>query len=183
MGYKLEGSSLEACTCEESCPCWAGYEPNEGCGTVFSWHIDSGTIEGVDVSDRAVAVVAGTPCSTFHDGAASATIYVDDEATLEQEEALLNVWTGRMAGPVAELVRLFGDVTGTGRSPITFEGGTLTIGREARADTAPLREAEGRATTIQESVLAAAPGSTADLSESPRAQEYGAVQASFRFEA
>ncbi len=181
MAYELEGSSLEACTCEESCPCWAGSEPNEGCDTVLTWHIDRGTIEGVDVSGRAVAVVAGTPCSTFDDGAGSATVYVDDGATPEQEEALLNVWTGRMGGPVDELVRLFGDVTGTGRSPITFEGGTLTIGREARADTAPLREAEGRATTIQESVLSAAPGA-ADLSESPGAQEYNAVQASFRFE-
>jgi hypothetical protein len=183
MAYRLEGSALEACTCEESCPCWAGSEPNEGCDTVLTWHIDRGTIEGVDVSGRAVAVVASTPCSTFHDGAASATVYVDDGATPEQEEALLEVWTGGQGGPVAELVRLFGEVTGAGRLPITFDGGTLTIGREARADTAPLREAEGRATTIQESVLSGAPGAAADLSESPSAQEYSAVQASFRFEA
>jgi hypothetical protein len=182
MAYKLEGSSLEACSCEESCPCWTESGPNEGCDTVLTWHIDRGTIEDVDVSGRAVAVVASTPCSTFDDGASSATVYVDAEATSEQEEALLEVWTGRMGGPVAELVGLFGDVTGTGRSPITFEGGTLTIGREARADTAPLREAEGRAATIQESVLSTAPGA-ADLSESPSAQEYNAVRASFRFEA
>jgi hypothetical protein len=187
MAYQLEGSSLEACTCEASCPCWAGYEPNEGCDTVFSWHIASGTIEGVDVSGRAVAVVAGVPCSALPQGAASATLYVDDEATPQQEEALLNAWTGRLGGPVADLARLFGEVTGTGRAPITFtpDGGkgTLRIGQEVQADTAPLWEAEGRSTTTYESLLSAAPDSTAEWSEYPSSQEYSAVQASFRFEA
>jgi hypothetical protein len=161
MAYQLVGSSLEACTCEASCPCWAGYEPDDACDTVLSWHIDRGTIEGVDVSGRAVAVVAGSPCSALSQGAASATIYVDDEATLQQEEALLNAWTGRLGGPVADLARLFGEVTSTGRALITFTAdggkGTLRIGQEIEADTAPLRQAEGRSTSV--------------------------VQASFRFEA
>ncbi len=56
--------------------------------TVLSWRIDNGIIEGVDVSDCAVAVVASVPRSALPQGAASATIYVDDEATPRQEEAL-----------------------------------------------------------------------------------------------
>jgi hypothetical protein len=191
MAYQLQGSSLEACTCEASCPCWAGYEPNEGCDTVLSWHIDTGTIEGVDVSGRAVAVLAGVPCSGLDQGAASATLYVDDEATLQQEDALLNAWTGRLGGPVADLARLFGEVAGVERAPITFSvdggTGTLRIGQEIQADTAPLREAEGRSTTIHESVLSIAPDSapdtTAESSEDLRSQQYSVVQASFRFEA
>ena len=168
MAYELEGRLLEACTCEGSCPCWAGSGPNEDCHTVLSWHIDNGTIEGVDVSGRTVAVV-------------------DDQAASQQEEALLNAWTGRLGGPVADLARLFGEVTSTARAPITVtadEGGArLKIGQEAQADTSLLREAEGRDTGIEESVLSAAPGATADWSEDPRSQEYNAVQASFRFEA
>ena len=191
MAYQLEGSSLEACTCEASCPCWAGYEPNESCETVLSWRIDNGIIEGVDVSDRAVAVVASVPCSALPQGAASATIYVDDEATPRQEEALLNAWTGRLGGPVADLARLFGEVAGIERALITFSvdggKGTLRIAQEIQADTAPLREAEGRSNTIHESVLSTAPSfaadTTAEWSEDPRSQEYSAVQVSFRFEA
>jgi hypothetical protein len=185
MTYQLEGSSLEACTCEGYCPCWSGYE-NEGCGTVLSWHIDNGTVEGIDVSGRAVAVVAGIPCSSVvKQGAASATLYIDNEATPEQEEALLNAWTGKLGGPVADLAQLFGEVTGTERAPITFSvdggEGTLAIGQEIKADTAPLWKAEGRAHTIHGNALSTAPGSTAE--EDPRSQEYGAVQVSFRFEA
>jgi hypothetical protein len=187
MAYQLEGTSLEACTCEASCPCWAGYEPNESCDTVLLWNIVSGAIEGVDVSGRAVAVVAGVPCSALLQDAASTTLYVDDEATSQQEEALLNAWTGRLGGPVAYLARLFGDLTRTGRAPITFSAdgdeGALRIGQEIQAGTAPLQEAEGRHTTIHESVVSAAPGSTVEWSEDPRSQEYSVVQASFRFEA
>lgn len=182
MAYQLEGNSLEACTCEASCPCWAGYEPNEGCDTVLSWHIHEGAIEGVDVSGRSVAVVADVPCSASNQGAASATLYVDDGATSQQEEALLNAWTGKLGGPVADLARLFGEVTGTGRAPITFTAdggkGTLGIGQDIQADTAPLWEAEGRSSTIHESVL-----STAEWTETLPSQEYSAVQVSFRFEA
>ncbi len=185
MAYQLEGSSLEACKCEGYCPCWSEYE-NEGCGTVLSWHIDNGTVDGIDVSGRAVAVVADIPCSSVaKQGAASATLYIDNEATPEQEEALLNAWTGRLGGPVADLAQLFGEVTDTGRAPITFSAeagkGTLAIGQEIEADTAPLWEAEGRASTIHGNVLATASGSTAE--EDPRSQEYSAVQVSFRFEA
>lgn len=187
MAYQLEGSSLEACTCEGYCPCWAGYE-NEGCGTVLSWHIDNGTIEGVDVSGRAVAVATNTTCSgVANQGAARATLYVDDEATPEQEEALLNAWSGKLGGPVADLAQLFGEVTGTERTPIAFSGdggkGTLAIGQEIKADTAPLWEAEGRGHAIHGNVLSTTSGSTAEWSEVPHSQEHGAVQVNFRFEA
>jgi hypothetical protein len=186
MAYQLEGSSQEACTCEAGCPCWAGDEPYESCGTVLSWHIDNGTIEGVDVSGRAVAVVADTPCSSVaNHGAASATLYIDDEATPEQEEALLNAWTGKLGGPVADLAQLFGEVTGTERAPITFSAdggtGTLAIGQEIEADTVALKEAEDRAHTIHENALSTTRGSTVE--EDPPLQGHSVVQVSFRFEA
>lgn len=189
MAYRLEGSSLEACTCEGYCPCWAGYE-TEGCGTVLSWHIDNGNIEGVDVSGRSVAVAVNTLCSgVANRGAASATLYVDDEATPEQEEALSNAWTGNLGGPVADLARLFGEVTGTERAPITFSvvGGKakLGVGQEIEADTAPLWEADGRGHTIHGNALSTASpaDTTTEWSEDPRSQEHNAVQVSFRFEA
>ena len=184
MAYQLNGTSLEACTCEGGCPCWAGYEPYEGCGTVLSWHIDNGAIEDVDVSGRAVAIVADTPCSSVAtQGAVRVTLYIDDEATPEQEEALLNAWTGRLGGPVADLAQLFGEVIGTERAPITFSDnggkGRLAIGQDIKADTAPLQEAEGRAHTIHENALSTTPG----WSETSPPQGHSVVQVRFRFEA
>ena len=183
MAYQLEGSSLEACACEVNCPCWSGYE-NDGCSTVLLWHIASGTIEGVDVSGCDVAIVVGIPCSSAaKQGATSATLYVGDEATPEQEGALLNAWTGRLGGPVADLAQVFGEVSGAERASITFSvdggKGTLAIGQQIKADTAPLQEAEGRAHTIHGNVLS----DTSGWSETPSPQDYNAVQGSFRFEA
>jgi hypothetical protein len=182
MAYRLEGSSQEACTCEWSCPCWAGNEPDEGCDTIISWRIDEGSIEGVDVSGRSVAVVADVPCSAVNQGTSNATFYVDDESTPEQEEALLNTWKGKLGGPVADLAQLFGELASVKRAPITFSvdggRGKLEIGQEIKVDTATLREAEGRNTTIQESVI-----STAEWNKTSPSQEYSAVEVSFRFEA
>jgi hypothetical protein len=88
-----------------------------------------------------------------------------------------------LGGPVADLAQLFGDVSSVNRASITFsvdEGrGKLEIGEEIKVDTSSLREAEGRNTTIQESVLS----TTDEWSEPPASREYSAVEASFRFEA
>jgi hypothetical protein len=45
---------------------------------------------------------------------------VDDKASRPQEEALLNVYTGKKGGPVADLVKLVGNVVGVERAPIEF---------------------------------------------------------------
>ena len=51
QGYQLEGSLLEACSCNVLCPCWIGEDPDQGtCDSINAYHLDSGTIHGVDVS-------------------------------------------------------------------------------------------------------------------------------------
>ena len=48
--YELEGSLLEACSCEVLCPCWIGEDPDGGsCDAFVAYHFDAGTINGVDI--------------------------------------------------------------------------------------------------------------------------------------
>ena len=49
-----------------------------------------------------------------------AMVYMDDKSTPQQEEALLNLYTGKLGGPVADLVKMIGEVVGMERVPITF---------------------------------------------------------------
>ena len=50
-GYEVSGSLLEACSCGILCPCWVGEDPDHGtCDAFNAYHIDSGTIGGIDVS-------------------------------------------------------------------------------------------------------------------------------------
>ena len=65
MVYHLEGRLLEVCNCRVLCPCWIGEDPDFGtCDTIVAWHFDKGTIDGVDVSDRTIAMIAHIPATS-----------------------------------------------------------------------------------------------------------------------
>ena len=71
--YQLDGRLLEVCTCEVICPCWVGADPDGGtCDSALGWHIDTGTIQGVDVSgltiplEIALYVTSCSKCRYFH---------------------------------------------------------------------------------------------------------------------
>ena len=41
MAYQLEGTMLEACTCNVICPCWVGEDPDSGtCYGMIAWHFE-----------------------------------------------------------------------------------------------------------------------------------------------
>jgi hypothetical protein len=62
MAYSLEGSMLEACTCNAICPCWVGQDPDGGtCKGTIAWHFDKGQVDGVDVSGLTFAVLVHLP--------------------------------------------------------------------------------------------------------------------------
>src|SRR5271155_2866788 len=135
MAYQLEGRLLEVCNCRVLCPCWIGEDPDNGtCDTVVAWHFDKGKIGSVDVAGRTIAVVAHVPGNILL-GNWRAAVYVDDKSSDAQQEAILSVYTGKLGGPVADLVKLIGEVVSVERAPITFdvrEGkGTIKIGAVA----------------------------------------------------
>src|SRR4030065_137322 len=62
MAYDLEGTLLEVCTCNVLCPCWIGEDPDGGvCDGIVGYHVDRGTVDGVDVSGRSFALLAHLP--------------------------------------------------------------------------------------------------------------------------
>ena len=91
--------------------------------------------------------------------------YVPDPASPEQVQALADVWTGKLGGPVGDLATLVGEVVGLEQVPITFtvqEGeGTIVIGDVAEATMAPYRGAMGQVTTLGDTVFSTIPGSPA----------------------
>ena len=199
MAYQLEGRMLEVCTCKAVCPCWVGEDPDGGtCDGVIAWHIDRGTIDGADVSGLTLGLLAHIPGNVLK-GNWRAVVYVDEKATSQQEEALLNVWTGKLGGPVADLVQLVGEVVGVERAPITFTvekgRGTVKIGDSIEAEMVPLQGATGT-TTLNDSAFSSIPGSPAYVGKAPKYRasspalglninltDHNSVQGSFRFEA
>lgn len=172
MPYHLEGRLLEVCNCRVLCPCWIGEDPDNGtCDTIVAWHFDKGAINGVDVAGTTVAVVAHVPGNILQ-GNWRAAVYVNDKANAKQEEALLNVYTGKLGGPVADLVKLIGEVVSVERAPITFDvqggKGTIKIGEAAYAELEPYQGATGGATTLSDTVFSTVPGAPVFVGKSPR---------------
>ncbi len=201
MAYQIEGRLLEVCTCNILCPCWVGEDPDRGtCDSSFAWRIDKGTIEGLDVAGRTVALSVHIPGNVLA-GNWRAVVYVDDESTAQQQAALLKVFTGQLGGAIADLAGLIGEVVAVERAPITFtvnEGkGTLTIGSTVEAELAPFQGATGTATALHDTAFTTIPGSPAFVGKASRyrREETGhgladinltgnnAIQGLFRFEA
>lgn len=165
MKYHVEGRLLEVCTCAAVCPCWVGLDPDGGtCDSTLAWQIDSGTIEGIDVAGRTLALSVHIPGNVLA-GNWKAVVYVDDESTPEQQEAILKVWTGQLGGPIADLAALITEVVTVERAPITFTvvdgAGTLKVGEDVTAELAPFTGATGKATALHDTIFSTIPGSPA----------------------
>ena len=200
MAYQLEGSLLEVCTCNILCPCWVGEDPDGGkCDGLFAWHFDKGTINGTDVAGRTFGWIGHIPGNIL-EGNWRIVVFIDEDATDEQEQALLDVWTGKLGGPIADLDQLVGEVMGVERVPITFtvEGvkGAVKFGDSASATLEPYKGATGESTTLHDTVFTTIPGSPAYVGKAEHykvdLEKYGfkidlhdhnAVQGSFRFAA
>lgn len=198
MSYTLEGQLLEVCTCKVLCPCWIGEDPDNGtCDGTLAWKVEKGDINGVDVSGLTICVLAHIPGNIL-EGNWRAVVYVDNRASPEQKQALLDVWTGKLGGPIADLVQLIGEVVAVKDVPFTVEvtdgKGKLVVGDEIYAEMEPFTGATGKATTLHDTVFTTIPGSPAYVSKAPKYRAknaelgldidltgHNAVQGSFRF--
>jgi hypothetical protein len=162
MAYHLEGRLLEVCDCRVLCPCWIGEDPDNGtCDSVLAYRFDKGTIEGVDVAGRTLALVSHIPGNILA-GNIRVAVYLDEGASPAQEKALLDVYTGKLGGPIADFAKLFGEVVSIERAPITFdvnEGkGTLKVGDVSFAELEPYRGPDGSITVLSNTVFSTVPG-------------------------
>ena len=162
MAYHLEGRLLEVCNCRVLCPCWIGEDPDfKTCDTIVAYHFDKGTVDGVDVAGRTLAMIAHVPGNILQ-GNWTVMVYLDDKTSPQQEQALLGVYTGQKGGPVAELAKLVGKVVSVQKVPITFEvsggNGTIKVGDAGYAELEPFKSASGATTTLADTVFSTVPG-------------------------
>ena len=172
-GYQFQGSLLEACNCDVLCPCWIGEDPDNGtCSSVVAYHLDKGTIRGVDVGGLTLASVVFIPGNVLA-GNWKQVLFVDDNASDEQMQALVDAFSGAMGGPLADLAQLIGEQLGVMRAPISHEvvegRGTLRVGDDTVVATMePYRGPDGSITTLHNSIFSTVPGSPAWVGKAER---------------
>ena len=165
QGYQLEGTLLEVCSCETLCPCWIGEDPDQGtCDTVIAYNLTSGKIRGVDVSGLSLVNIGHIPGNVLA-GNWRLAMYISEEATDEQMNAILDAVGGKLGGPLADLSELIGEVVAVERAPIshTIEdgAGTLQVGDKVDCAMTPYRGPDGSITTLNNSIFSTVPGSPA----------------------
>jgi hypothetical protein len=164
--YSLEGTLIEACSCNVNCPCWIGEDPDLGeCFAIVAYGIERGRVQEVDVSGLNLVMICHIPGNVLA-GNWKVVALVDERGTQEQRDALIGAFTGKFGGPLADLWEaLIGEVKGLAFVSITHKvsggAGSLSVPDLVEAEMEPYRGPDGSITTLQNSVFSTVPGSPA----------------------
>lgn len=123
MSWKLEGSYFETCSCDVVCPCTASLSlgaTRDRCNATLVFHVESGDVEGTDVSGLTVAAIADTP-KVMSEGNWRLGVFIDAAASDDQAEKLAGVFSGELGGPMEALGPLVGENLGVERAPIEVQ--------------------------------------------------------------
>ena len=123
MSWSLKGSYTETCSCDLICPCNASLAHGatyDYCRVVLAFNIREGEIEGTDVSGLKVAAIADTP-KVMTEGNWRLGVFVDENATDEQADKLVQVFGGQLGGPMEALGPLVGEMLGVERAAIEMQ--------------------------------------------------------------
>lgn len=172
MAYHLEGRLLEVCDCRVLCPCWIGEDPDNGtCHSVVAYHFDNGAVDGVAVTGRTLALVSYVPGNVLA-GNWRTAVYLDEGASDAEEKALVDVYTGKHGGPVADLAKLIGELISVKRAPITFDveagKGTLKVSDVSYAELEPYKGPDGATTVLSNTIFSTVPGAPVFVGKATR---------------
>ena len=123
MSWDLRGSYVETCSCELMCPCNLSFDHGatyDFCRATLAFHIREGDVDGTDISDLNIAFIVDTP-KVMTEGNWRMGIFVDEQATDEQADKLVQIFSGQLGGPMAGLAPLVGEMLGVERAKIQLE--------------------------------------------------------------
>jgi len=120
VAWHLNGNYVETCSCELMCPCNLSFDHGatyDFCRVVLAFDIHEGDIEGTDIAGLKVVAIADTP-KVMTEGNWRLGVFVDANATDEQADKLVKVFSGQLGGPMGALAPLVGEVLGVERAAI-----------------------------------------------------------------
>ena len=130
MSWNLKGSYAETCSCELMCPCNLSFDHGatyDFCRATLVFHIREGEIDGTDIAGLKVVAIIDTP-KVMTDGNWRLGMFIDERASDEQADKLVQVFGGQLGGPMAGLAPLVGEVLGVERAPIEVHDDGLRHG-------------------------------------------------------
>jgi hypothetical protein len=123
VAWSLKGSYVETCSCELMCPCNLSLDHGatyDFCRVTLVFDIREGEVDGTDIGGLKVALIADTP-KVMSEGNWRLGVFIDDQASEEQGEKLVQVFSGQAGGPMAGLAPLVGEILGVERARIDVQ--------------------------------------------------------------
>jgi hypothetical protein len=120
MAWNLTGSYIETCSCELMCPCNLSLDHGatyDYCRVVLAFNIKSGDVEGTDIAGRKVVLIADSP-KVMTEGNWKLGVFIDDGASDDAFDKLVQVFSGQLGGPMGALAPLVGEMRGVERASI-----------------------------------------------------------------
>ena len=131
MAWKIDGQYFENCSCDVPCPCTVSMDlgaDRDRCNAFLVFQVESGEVDGVDVSGLTAAAVADTP-KVMAEGNWQLGVLIDAAASDEQAERLGAVFGGQLGGPKEARGPLVTEQLGVERVPleVSHENGTHRV--------------------------------------------------------
>lgn len=103
--WRMKGQWLKNCNCIASCPCdTAGVPyPGPGCEGMVAMRVAEGNFGDVKLDGLTFAVTVYWP-GALHEGNGTAQPFIDQGATQEQRDALLQIISGQAGGTLFEIL-------------------------------------------------------------------------------
>src|SRR3954454_16140442 len=111
MAWNLTGSYSETCSCELMCPCNLSLDHGatyDFCRVTLAFDIREGDVDGTDIGGTKGALIADTP-KGMTGGNGRLGVLIAEAASDEQADKLVQVFSGKLGGPMAGLAPLIGE--------------------------------------------------------------------------
>ncbi len=143
--WTMKGELILNCNCTVFCPCVISlgqHPPTEGhCQTWGGVRIDEGHYGDIDLSGLNLGLMIEIP-ERMARGNWKVALFVDDRASDEAYEALVNIMSGKARGTTGLFSILVGEFLGAEKQPVSYEneGKTrrLVVGKKIKGEVVPV---------------------------------------------
>ena len=142
--WHIHGDYLLGCNCDYGCPCNFNAPPTKGfCEGAIGFRVEDGAYNGVRLDGLSTFIGVKWP-GAIHEGKGKASIYIDEEASAEQRDALIKIISGEAGGlPFEILANTFTEIIGPKFVPIEVKvagkNTEVTVGNHIRMAFASIR--------------------------------------------
>ena len=148
-GWSIKGELILNCNCTVFCPCVVSlgkHPPTEGyCQAWAGVRIDSGHFGESELNGLNVGLVLDIP-GLMARGNWKAAAYIDERASDEAFDALVNIFSGQVKGTTGLFKVLVGEFLGAERAPVSYETEgkkrRLVVGKAIKGEVEPISGSE-----------------------------------------